>query len=467
MKKFKQNYPLLTQKTIIAEAAEGKSITKHDDLVVFVPFAASGDVVDIQITKKKKNYAEGRITQFHEYSDKRIEPKCDYFTKCGGCKWQHLSYENQLKLKQQQVIDDFERIAKVEIETILPIKGSNAFFNYRNKVEFTFSNKAWEEIFDKDNPKGLPALGFHFPGLFDKVIDIETCHIANDYSNQIKNSIKAIAVENQFDFFDLRHQTGWLRNLMIRNTSQDQWMVVLIVAFENEKAIKTIFDPLILKYPKVTEWCYVINNKRNDTWSDLEVETYKGKGYLEEKIEDKRYKIRPQSFFQTNTEQALVLYQIAREFAELTGIENVYDLYTGTGSIALFVSDKCKQITGIEYVEAAVIDAKENAALNNVKHAHFYAGDMKALLNDDLIQKHGKPDVIITDPPRDGMHPDVVNKLMEMEAKRIVYISCNPATQARDMLTLKEKYRVKKIQSVDLFPHTHHIENVSLLELKN
>ena len=310
-------------------------------------------------------------------------------------------------------------------------------------------------------------MGFHFPGLFDKVIDIETCHIANDYSNQIKNSIKAIAVENQFDFFDLGHQTGWLRNLMIRNTSQDQWIVVLIVAFENEKAIKTIFDPLILKYPKVTEWCYVINNKRNDTWSDLEVETYKGKGYLEEKIEDKRYKIRPQSFFQTNTEQALVLYQIAREFAELTGIENVYDLYTGTGSIALFVSDKCKQITGIEYVEAAVIDAKENAALNNVKHAHFYAGDMKALLNDDLIQKHGKPDVIITDPPRDGMHPDVVNKLMEMEAKRIVYISCNPATQARDMLTLKEKYRVKKIQSVDLFPHTHHIENVSLLELKN
>jgi len=467
LKKFKQNYPLITQKTILSEAAEGKSITKHEDMVVFVPYAASGDVVDLQITKKKKKFAEARITHFHEFSDKRIEPKCQYFTKCGGCKWQHLNYENQLKLKHQQVIDDFERIAKVHVETILPIIGANNVFNYRNKVEFTFSNKAWEEFFDKDNPKGLPALGFHFPGLFDKIIDIDICHIANDYSNQIKNRIKEIAVNNHFEFFDLRHQTGCLRNLMIRQTSQNQWMVVLVIAHQNNELISTIFDALIPEFAMVTEWCYVINNKRNDTWSDLDVMTYKGKGYLEEKIEDKIYKIRPQSFFQTNTDQALKLYEIAREFAGLTGVENVYDLYTGTGSIALFVSDRCKKITGIEYVEAAVIDAKENAKLNGVNHAEFFAGDMKSILNQEFIETHGKPDVVITDPPRDGMHPDVVAKLLEIEAQRIVYISCNPATQARDIFTLKEKYNVIKIQSVDLFPHTHHIENIALLELKN
>ena len=465
MKLNKKNYPL-SDLEITAMAAEGKAIAKHDGMVIFIPFGAPGDVADIQILKQKKSFAEGKITRLIKASDKRIEPRCIHFGTCGGCKWQHVNYASQLAFKADQAMQDMQRIAKVEVEEYLPILGSEETYNYRNKLEFTFSNKAWEEYFDKENPGRIAALGFHKPGMFDKVLDISECHLAPNMANEIRIAVKEYAIEANLDFFDLRQQTGWLRNLMLRNTMNGEWMVVMIVSENRTEDIENLFNALIPKFEAVKSWCYAINSKQNDTWSDLPVITYSGSDYLTENFEGLKFKIRPQSFFQTNAKQAINLYRIAREFAGLTGTENVYDLYTGTGSIALFVAKYCKQIVGIEYVETAIKDAKENAIENNITNVTFYAGDMKHVLNNELIEKHGRPNVIITDPPRDGMHPDVVAKIIEMAPEKVVYVSCNTATQARDIAILGEFYKVTKIQTVDMFPHTHHVESVALLTKK-
>ena len=466
MSKRTQKPYLIENLEIETAAAEGKSIARHDGKVIFIPFSAPGDVADVIVQKQKKSYAEGRIQKLHTASPLRTEALCSHFGICGGCKWQHVDYAAQLGFKETQVKDDMQRIAKVEVGQYLPILGSKEVFHYRNKLEFTFSNKAWEEHFDKSNPGRIPALGFHIPGMFDKVLDLNACYLAPEYANKIKDTFKKYAIENNLSFFDIRQQDGFLRNLMMRCNSEGKWMVVLVVGEEKPKLVISMFDKLIPILTEIEEWCYVINTKKNDTWSDLNVQTHKGNGYLSEKMEDLTFKIRPQSFFQTNAKQALELYKITREFASLSGTENVYDLYTGTGSIAQFVAKKAKQVIGIEYVEAAIVDAKENAILNKIDNTHFYAGDMKLVLNDELISRHGKPDVVITDPPRDGMHPGVVEKLNELAPKRIVYVSCNTATQARDIALLSEKYNVLKIQTVDMFPHTHHVESVALLELK-
>lgn len=462
-RKYKQKSFLLESVAISAAAAEGKAIARHEGKVIFIPFAAPGDVADIKVTKQKKSYAEGEIVKLIESSPIRTTVTCSHFGKCGGCKWQHVQYESQLAFKDTQVKDDLQRIAKVEVEEFLPILGCNNIFHYRNKLEFTFSNKAWEEHFDKANPKRLPALGFHIPGMFDKVLDLDTCYLAPEAANTIRDTVKEKAIEMAITFFDIREQHGFLRNLMLRCNTAGEWMLVLVVGENNPELATELLNAVMPQLNMVTEWCYVINEKKNDSWTDLEVHTIKGNGYLIESLENLKFKIRPQSFFQTNAAQALRLYQITREFAGLTGNEIVYDLYTGTGSIAQFVAAGAKSVVGIEYVEAAILDAKENAVLNKIDNTSFYAGDMKLVLNDELIAKHGKPHVIITDPPRDGMHPDVVQKINELLPDKIVYVSCNPATQARDIALLADNYSVKKIQAVDMFPHTHHVESVALL----
>lgn len=462
-RKHKQKSFLLESVNISAAAAEGKAIARHDGKVIFIPFAAPGDVADIKVNKQKKSYAEAELVKLIEASPMRTQVTCSHFGKCGGCKWQHVQYESQLSFKDTQVKDDLQRIAKVEVEEFLPILGCTDIFHYRNKLEFTFSNKAWEEHFDKNNPKRLPALGFHIPGMFDKVLDLDACFLAPQAANTIRDTIKHTAIDMDISFFDIREQKGFLRNLMLRCNTAGEWMVVMVVGENNSELAESLLNAVMPQLNMVTEWCYVINEKKNDTWSDLEVKTHKGNGYLIESLENLKFKIRPQSFFQTNAAQALRLYQITREFAALTGSEIVYDLYTGTGSIAQFVAAKAAAVIGIEYVEAAILDAKENAVLNNIDNTSFYAGDMKLVLNDELIARHGKPQVIITDPPRDGMHPDVVAKINELLPDRIVYVSCNPATQARDIALLSEHYTVKKVQAVDMFPHTHHVESVALL----
>jgi len=449
--------------SIDAAAAEGKAIAKHDGKVIFVPFAAPGDVVDLLVDKQKKSYAEAKITHIHEASAIRTIPQCVHFGICGGCKWQHVQYPEQLKFKAAQAENDMQRIAKVEVKNYQDILGSDPIYQYRNKLEFTFSNKAWEANFDKNNPGRIPALGFHIPGMFDKVLDLEHCQLAPEAANTIRQTIKAKAIEMGLEFFDIRQQTGFLRNLMLRSNHKGEWLLVLVVAQHKTQLIEALFDAVMPTLNMVSEWCYVINTKANDTWSDLPVETYKGQGHLIEQLEDLTFTIRPQSFFQTNTKQALALYQITRDFAKIQQHETVYDLYTGTGTIALFVAKQAKQVIGIEYVEAAIIDAKNNAQLNQIDNTHFYAGDMKLVLNDDLIQKHGKADVVITDPPRDGMHPSVVQKIIELGPNRIVYVSCNTSTQARDIALLSEHYEVERLKTVDMFPHTHHVESVALL----
>lgn len=463
MSNKKQKPYLIEQIGIESAAAEGKAIARHDGKVIFIPFAAPGDIADVMVQKQKKSYAEGRLIKLHKASEMRTNPVCSHFGVCGGCKWQHVQYTAQLGFKEEQVKNDLQRIGKVDVGEFLPILGSADIYHYRNKVEFTFSNKAWEADFDKENPGRIPALGFHIPGMFDKVLDLDDCHLAPPAANAIRRAVKMYAIAHNYSFFDIRQQTGFLRNLMLRCNRQGKWMLVLIVAEDKPELITQMFDALIPGLPEVEEWCYVINLKRNDSWSDQVVITYKGNGYLTEKMENLTFKIRPQSFFQTNAAQALELYRITRAFADLSGSENVYDLYTGTGSIALFVAAGAKHVTGIEYVEAAIEDAHENAILNKVGNTSFYAGDMRLVLNDELIARHGKPDVVITDPPRDGMHPGVIEKLIEIKPARIVYVSCNPATQARDIALLSEHYRVAKVQPVDMFPHTHHVESVALL----
>lgn len=463
--------PLLEKVTITDVAAEGKAIARVDERVVFVPFVAPGDIVDIQLTRKKNKYAEGKAVYFHERSPKRAEPFCEHFGVCGGCKWQHLPYTEQLGYKHKQVIDNLTRIGKIEMEEVLPIVGSEKTTFYRNKLEYTFSNKKWlteEEVKSGATFEHMEGVGFHIPGMFDKVLDINKCWLQDDISNRIRLAIKEYSFSHEgYPFFNLRFQEGFLRTLMIRTTSTGDLMVVVVFYHEDVERREALLSYVVEQFPEITSLQYVINEKCNDTITDQEVVLFKGKDHILEEMEGLSFKIGPKSFYQTNSEQAYTLYKITREFAGLTGDEVVYDLYTGTGTIANFVSRQARQVIGIEYVPEAIEDAKVNSSLNKIDNTLFYAGDMKDILTESFINEHGHPDVIITDPPRAGMHDDVIDTILFAEPKRIVYVSCNPATQARDLSLLDVKYAVKKVQPVDMFPHTHHVENVVLLEKKN
>lgn len=469
MSRKKKELPVIESLEILSVGAEGKAVARHDDLVVFVPYAAPGDVADVKIDRKKHSYAEGHIERMVKPSPLRVEPFCEHFGVCGGCRWQHLPYQEQLKAKQQQVEDALHRIAKVEMPEITPILGSEQTVAYRNKMEYTFSNKKWltweqmrsgEEFADRD------AVGFHIPGAFDKVLDINRCHLQDDLGNRLRLHVKQYAREHGLSFFDLRAQTGLLRTMMIRIVSTGEVMVVLSFGEDNPGQIKGVLDDLRTSFPEITSLMYVVNTKANDTIADLDIQLHSGRAYIEEEMEGLRFRIGPKSFYQTNSHQAYNLYKVAREYAGLTGEELVYDLYTGTGTIANFVAPQARKVIGIEYVEDAIRDAKLNAEVNRLANTDFYAGDMKDVLTDDFVAAHGHPDVMIVDPPRAGMHADVVKVILNAEPSRIVYVSCNPATQARDIALLDAKYRVTAIRPVDMFPHTHHVENVVRLDLR-
>ena len=470
MARKKKELPLLEKVTITDVAAEGKAVAKVNELVIFVPYVVPGDVVDLQVKRKKNHYAEAVAVKFHEKSPLRTEPFCSHFGVCGGCKWQCLSYEEQLKYKQKQVFDNLTRIGKVELPEFRPILGSEKTRFYRNKLEFTFSNKRWlteEEVKQDVKYDQMNAVGFHIPGAFDKVLAIDKCWLQDDISNQIRNAVRDYAYAHNFPFFDLRTQEGLLRNIMIRTSSTGELMVVLqckVTDDEGRRKMEEILQFMADSFPQITSLMYVINNKCNDTIGDLDVEVFKGNDHIFEEMEGLRFKVGPKSFYQTNSEQAYNLYKVAREFAGLTGNQLVYDLYTGTGTIANFVARQARKVVGIEYVPEAIEDAKVNSALNGIDNTLFYAGDMKDILTNDFIAEHGRPDVIITDPPRAGMHNDVIDVILAAEPKRIVYVSCNPATQARDLQLLDGKYKVTAVQPVDMFPHTHHVENVVQLE---
>ncbi len=470
MARKKKPLPLLENITITDVAAEGKSLVRVDDMVVFVPFVVPGDVVDLQIKRKKKKHAEAVAVKFHSYSPDRMEPFCKHFGVCGGCKWQMLPYDKQIAYKQQQVVDNLTRLGKVELPEVSPILGSAKTQCYRNKLEFTFSNKRWlteQEIKENVQYDVMDGLGFHISGAFDKVLDITECHLQDDINNALRNGIRQYAHEHGLSFYDIRQQVGLLRNIIVRTSSTGELMVILACQVHEEEERQQMMDLLAYineTFPQITSLLYVINNKKNDTIGDLDIETFSGKDHMFEEMEGLRFKIGPKSFYQTNSEQAYELYKVARNFAGLTGQELVYDLYTGTGTIANFVARQCREVIGIEYVPEAIEDAKVNATLNNLDNTKFYAGDMKDMLTTEFIAEHGRPDVIITDPPRAGMHQDVIDVLRFAAPIRIVYVSCNPATQARDLQLLDDMYRVTKVQPVDMFPHTHHVENVVLLE---
>ncbi len=473
MARKKKPLPLLENILITDIAAEGKALAKVDGLAVFVPYVVPGDVVDIQLRRKKHSYAEGEAVKFHQLSDRRAQPFCKHYGVCGGCKWQVLPYAEQIRYKQKQVMDHLQRIGKVDLPECRPILGSRQDREYRNKLEFSFSNKKWltlEQVKSDEKFDQMNALGFHILGAFDKILDIDECFLMQDINNRIRNGLRAFVLERGFDFYDLRGNRGLLRNIMLRTASTGE--VMLLVQFcitsdsEREQALE-VMDFLHREFPEITALLYVNNTKCNDTIGDLDVITYAGTDFIYEQMEGLRFKVGPKSFYQTNSEQAYELYKVTRDFAGLTGNELVYDLYTGTGTIANFVAQKARFVVGIEYVPEAIADAKVNAALNGLdKKTLFYAGDMKDILTDAFIDEHGRPDVIITDPPRAGMHADVVGVILNAAPKRIVYVSCNPATQARDLQLLDAKYRVVAVQPVDMFPQTHHVENVVLLELK-
>lgn len=467
MSRKRKQLPVLENIPVVDVAAEGKAIAKVDGMAVFIPYAVPGDIVDIQLTKKKNHYAEGRVVRFEKYSGLRADPFCVHFGVCGGCKWQMLPYPEQLKFKQQQVSDNLTRIGHLTLPEISPILGAQHNTFYRNKLEFTFSDKKWlthEQIESGAAFDNMNALGFHIPGMFDKVLDIERCWLQDDLQNQIRNEARRFCLENGYSFFDLREQTGLMRTLIIRNSSIGEWMVIVVFYEDDPDKREKLLNHLAAQFPGITSLLYIINQKANDTITDQEVIVWKGRGYIIEEMEGLRFKIGPKSFFQTNSEQAANLYGIAREFAGLTGEETVYDLYTGTGTIANFVARHAKKVVGIEYVPEAIEDAWENARLNGITNTLFYAGDMKDVLTGEFIAQHGQPDVIITDPPRAGMHADVIQVILDAGPRRIVYVSCNPATQARDLSLLDAKYRVARVRPVDMFPHTHHVENVVLLE---
>ncbi len=475
MARNKKPLPLLEGVTIETIAAEGKCLFHWNDLVVFVPFCVPGDVCDIQIRRKKHSFAEGEVVRFIEYSKVRETPFCKHFGVCGGCKWQNLPYSEQLKFKQQQVYDQLHRIGKIELPEFHLILGSVKTQEYRNKLDFGCANKRYltkEEItaLPKDESQSLkdvPAIGFHITGAFDKILPIEKCWLMDDLHNQIRNDIRDYAIEHNISFFDLRAQMGLLRDIIIRNSASGELMVIIQFHYDEtggEKEALDLLQHVANTFPQITSLLYLDNQKCNDTIGDQDILVFKGTDHIFELMEDLKFKVGPKSFYQTNTEQAYHLYSVAREFARLTGNEMVYDLYTGTGTIANFVAKKAKQVIGIEYVPEAIEDAKINSQINGIKNTLFYAGDMKDILNDEFIAQHGRPDVIITDPPRAGMHPDVVKTILRAAPQRIVYVSCNPATQARDLHDLDEQYRVVAVQPVDMFPHTPHVENVVLLE---
>lgn len=451
---------------IIDAGAEGNAVGRAGDTVVFVKNAVPGDILDVRVFKKKKKFAEARIINIKKPSVRRVEPECEHFGLCGGCKWQNMSYRDQLFFKQKQVEDSLFRIGKLEINEILPIKPAEKIFFYRNKLDYSFSLNKWLTNEDFHNPdiSKNNALGFHIPQHFDKVIDINKCHLQQQPSNDIRNKLKEFAINNGISFYDPRNRTGFLRNLIIRNTTESDLMVIMVFAFQDDENIEKVCDYLYSEFPEITSLVYLINNKFNDSISDLETFTYKGKEFMTESLEDKKFKIGPLSFFQTNSKQALELYRIIRDFAELKPTDIVYDLYTGTGSIAIFISVQAKKVVGVESVEAAINDAKNNAKSNNVVNTDFFAGDMVKVLTDDFVKQNGKPEIIITDPPRSGMHQNVVEQIIKISPERIVYVSCNPATQARDVSILNKYYSVVKTQAIDMFPHTQHVENVMLLK---
>jgi 23S rRNA (uracil1939-C5)-methyltransferase len=461
----KKPLPLLENITITDIAAEGKALARVENMVVFVPFASPGDIVDIQVFKKKHHYMEGQVVKWHHLSDKHLTPFCKHFGTCGGCKWQHLPYADQLHFKQQQVYDQLVRIGKLEVPVIEDIIGSDNTTFYRNKLEYTFSHSRWltSEELNTDIPKGN-GLGFHIPGMFDKVLDIETCYLQADPSNAIRNEIRRYAIEHNLSFYNLRSNEGFLRTMVIRTSSTGELMLIVVMGEDAEDERNALLEHIKLTFPQITSLLYVINTKANDTIGDQDVICFSGREFIEEQMEGLRFKVGPKSFYQTNSQQAHKLYSVAREFAQLTGTEVVYDLYTGTGTIANFVARNAMKVVGIEYVPEAIEDAHENSVLNGIHNTVFFAGDMKDVLNTNFIARHGKPDVVIVDPPRAGMHPGVVQTLIETLAPRIVYVSCNPATQARDIALMKDFYKIIKVQPVDMFPHTHHVENVVLLE---
>ncbi|HPL94561.1 MAG TPA: 23S rRNA (uracil(1939)-C(5))-methyltransferase RlmD [Paludibacteraceae bacterium] len=463
----KKNLPLLEQITITDVAAEGKAIARYNDMVIFIPFAVPGDVVDIQITRKKNSYAEGKIVTTHSYSTNREAPFCEHFGICGGCKWQNLPYASQLTYKQKQVYDNLTRIGKIQSFDMLPILGSEQTQFYRNKLEFTFSNKAWMnyDMLQAGTPR-TAALGFHIPGMFDKVLHIEKCWLQDEISNMIRNTLHEFCQQQHISYFDLKEQHGMMRNVIVRTSTTGEIMVIVVFYEKDQSIINEMLSYLLKKVPSISSLLYIHNTKANDTISDQEIHVFHGSDHIFEQMEGLKFKIGPKSFYQTNSRQAYELYKITRDFASLTGNELVYDLYTGTGTIANFVANRAQKVIGIEYVPEAIEDAKVNASINNITNTSFFAGDMKDILNESFIKTQGKPDVIITDPPRAGMHDDVIKAILFASPKKIVYVSCNPATQARDILLLSEKYRVIKVQAVDMFPHTHHVESVALLEEK-
>lgn len=469
MGRSRRNKPLYENVTITDIGAEGKALARVNDMVVFTTHVVPGDVVDLQVTKKRTNYQEARVVAIHEKSADRVEAFCDHFGVCGGCKWQYLPYEKQLFYKQKQVEDQLKRLGKIELPELMPILGSEKNTFYRNKLEFSFSNKRWlsfEEMDLEIEPKNKNALGFHIPRMFDKIIDINKCWLQPDPSNAIRNFIREYALDNELSFFDIRQQEGFLRNIIIRTASTGESMLIVSFFTDDIEKREGLLNAISQEFPDLVSLMYVINTKGNDTITDQEIILFKGADHIFEAMEGLKFKIGPKSFYQTNSEQAYELYKVTRDFAELTGAEVVYDLYTGTGTIANFVASKAKKVVGIEYIPEAIEDAKINSSINKIKNTSFFAGDMKDVLNDDFINEHGTPDVIITDPPRAGMHEDVVNTILKVLPARVVYVSCNPASQARDLALMDEKYKVAKIQSVDMFPHTHHVENVVLLTRK-
>lgn len=469
MGRKKKELPLLHNIEITDVAAEGNALARVDDLVIFIPYGAPGDVADVKIDRRKRSYAEGHIDRIITPSTLRVEPRCEHFGVCGGCRWQHLPYSFQIQAKEQQVRDALDRIAKIPYPGVMPIIGSEEIYCYRNKMEYTFSNRCWltyeqmrsgEEFPDRD------AAGFHIPGAFDKVLDIKCCHLQDDLGNRLRLHVKQYCKEHSLSFYDLRAQHGFMRTLMIRIASTGEVMVVAVVGEDNIAAVNAMLDDLRATFPQITSLHYVINLKVNDSIADQDIILHSGKPYIEEEMEGLRFRVGPKSFYQTNSRQAYQLYCVARDFADLSGDELVYDLYTGTGTIANFVSRRARHVIGIEYVKEAIDDAIINSEANGITNTEFYAGDMKDVLTDDFIAQHGRPDVMIVDPPRAGMHQDVVDVILRSRPARIVYVSCNPATQARDLQLLSVAYDVDAVQPVDMFPHTHHVENVVRLTLR-
>ena len=467
MKKIPADKKFLNNIQVIDIAEEGKGVGKSDDLVIFIDKAVPGDVVDVELLRRKKKFYEGRIQNIVKPSDHRTEPFCEHFGVCGGCKWQHLKYDAQLLFKQKSVVDALQRLAKVNTSGIEPILGSKETSYYRNKLEYTFSDKRWLTDGDmrSDQEMEMNALGYHIPGRFDKILDIEHCYLQADPSNTIRNKVREYALANKISFYNLKNHEGSLRNLIIRTSSTGELMVIVVFAYVEEEQIKGMMEFISNEFKNLKSLLYIINQKKNDTIFDQDIHVFEGADHIFENMNGLKFKIGPKSFYQTNSDQAFELYKITKNFAGFKGDELVYDLYTGAGTIANFIAGSVKSVVGIEYVPTAIEDAKINSEINAIKNTSFFAGDMKDILNVEFIQTHGKPDVVITDPPRAGMHADVVKRLLEMEAEKIVYVSCNAATQARDIALMKDKYEVSRIRPVDMFPHTQHVENVVLLTL--